>query len=93
VAESSGGMINLEGDFKRLKAKSNEGAIFLTLPENAQADVEATCDEIQGEGIAVTRVGGNEKLGKYRIGNGGASYQVETQGEIHVRGTGTLNSF
>ena len=93
VAESSAGMINLEGDFKRLKAKSNDGAIFLTLPENTQADVEATCDEIQGEGIAVTRVGGNEKLGKYRIGNGGASYQVETQGEIHVRGASTLNSF
>ena len=83
-------MINLEGDFNRLKAKSNEGAIFLTLPDNAQVDMEATGNEIQSEGLALTRVSGNEKLSKYRIGNGGASFQIETEGEIHVRGAGVL---
>ncbi len=93
VAETSGGMINLEGDFNKLKARSNDGGIFLTVPDNAQADIEATTGDIHGEGIALTRISGNEKLSKYRIGSGGASFLIETGGEIHVRGAGALRDF
>lgn len=90
VASSDDGMINLEGDFQKLKAKASEGSIFVTVPDNAQADVEATCDDVQGEGLPFTRVSGNDKSSRYRIGKGGSVYQIETEGEIRVRALSTL---
>ncbi|MEO6656544.1 MAG: DUF4097 family beta strand repeat-containing protein [Pyrinomonadaceae bacterium] len=90
-AQTSDGTISLEGDFNKLKARSSAGEIFLTLPENTQADIEANCAELRGEGIALTRTGGNGKLSKYRVGNGGALFQIETDGEIHVRGAAALS--
>ena len=91
-AESSGGSISLEGDFQKLKAHANIGSIMLTLPDDAQADIETTSSAIQGEGITLTRTGGDEKLAKYRIGKGGARFQIETDGEVKIRGAGTLRS-
>ena len=90
TAQSSDGMISLEGDFRKLTAKAGDGSIFLTLPDNVQADLEASRENIQGEGLILTRVGVSEKVSKYRIGNGGANFQIETGGEIHVRGAGVL---
>ena len=90
LAESSDGMISLEGDFQKMRARSSDGPILLTLPEGTQADLDATCDQINGEGIALARIGGDEKLSKYRIGKGGSQFHVETQGAIRVRGSGML---
>lgn len=90
LAESSDGMISLEGDFQKLRARSSDGPILLTLPEGTQADLDATCDQINGEGIALARIGGDEKLSKYRMGKGGSQFHVETQGTIRVRGSGML---
>ena len=90
VAESSAGMVNLEGDFLRLTARADEGAITLTVPESLQANLDATCDQIRGEGISVTRTGGDEKLSHYRIGSGGPLFRIETSGEIRVRSSSLL---
>ena len=90
VAESSDGMINLEGDFSGLSARADGGAVTLTLPEGLHANLDATCSEIRGEGVPVTRTGGDEKLSHYRIGNGGPLFRVETNGEIRVRGSNLL---
>jgi len=90
VANSSDGMINLEGDFKNLIANANDGAITLTLPEDANANLDASCDQVHGEGIAVTRTGRDESLSHYRIGSGGTTFQVRTGGEIRVRSSGLL---
>ncbi len=90
IAESSDGMISLEGDFQKMLARSSDGPILLTLPEGTQADLDATCDQINGEGIALARIGGDEKLSKYRIGKGGSQFYIETQGAIRVRGSGML---
>lgn len=89
-AVSADGIINLEGDFKSLKARSADGAITLTLPENLSADIEANCEQIKGEGIRLSKLSTNESFTKYRLGNGGPLFQITTQGEIHVRGIGTL---
>jgi len=91
VAETGDGMITLEGDFSKLKAKSNEGPVILTVPENTSADLVSNCDQVRGDGINVTTVGPEDKEHtRYRIGKGGASFEVTTDAEIQVRGFGTL---
>ncbi|MFM9903351.1 MAG: DUF4097 family beta strand repeat-containing protein [Pyrinomonadaceae bacterium] len=92
VAESSDGMISLEGDFRKLKAQSGDGEIIVTLPEDAQADIEANCEDIRGEEIAMARIGGDENFSRYRIGKGGSLFQIHTGGEIRVRGASTLKT-
>ncbi len=90
VARTIDGPINLEGDFQSLKAHAGDGLVVLTLPENTSADLEANCEEVVGEGIDLKRIGGDEGHGKYRIGNGGARFQIETGGSIRVRGAGMI---
>lgn len=89
-AETTDGALNLEGDFKRLKARAVDGAITLTLSENAAADLTANCEQVRGEGISVTRVGGEEDAIRYRIGRGGAPFQINTTGAIIIRGASSL---
>jgi hypothetical protein len=89
-AETTAGALNLEGDFTRLKARAVDGSITLTLPENASADLTANCEDVRGEGISVTRVGGEEDAFKYRIGRGGAPFQINTEGQITIRGAASL---
>ncbi|MFN2501347.1 MAG: DUF4097 family beta strand repeat-containing protein [Pyrinomonadaceae bacterium] len=89
-ATTQEGMISLEGDFKKLVAKTDSGSVWLTLPDNASADLLSNCSQIRGEGIALTKVGGNEDLSKYRIGNGGAKFRIDTQGQIRIRSSRSL---
>lgn len=92
-AETTDGALNLEGDFRRLKARAADGSIMLVLPENASADLTANCNEVRGEGISVTRVSSDEKEDtvKYRIGRGGAPFEINTDGAITIRAASSLN--
>lgn len=93
-AATSEGMINLEGDFTRLTARATDGNITLTLPENAAANLEASCSDVAGEGISVERLSMTDTVSRYRIGKGGVPFKIETSGEIRVRGSSVLkNSF
>lgn len=89
-AATSDGMISLEGDFQKVNAVADDGAISLTLPENTSADLEASCDSLKGEGIQLTQLSTTPQKTKYRIGNGGPLFQIETNGDIAVRGAGML---
>ena len=89
-AQTSDGTINLEGDFSKLRAHAGDGSIVITLPQNASADIESNSGSIKGDGVEVVRISGDENLSKYRIGKGGALFRIETEGEIQVRGAGTL---
>lgn len=89
-AKTTDGSINLEGDFTRLKANAIDGAITLVLPENTSADLTANCDEVRGDGINVTRVGGENDAFKYRIGRGGSPFQINTAGAITIRSAALL---
>jgi hypothetical protein len=82
--------MNLEGDFRKLTAKANDGSIILTLPEDASADLIANCTDIEGQGIAMVRNGGDEYRPRYKIGKGGPLFDISTNGEIQVRGASTL---
>lgn len=92
VAESANGSINLEGDFQNLQARAEGAPILLTVPEGSGADLEATCPDVRGEGISLTRISTDESLSRYRIGSGGPKFTVSTDGEIRVRSTGSLRA-
>ena len=89
-AQTADGSISLEGDFKSLKARAVDGSVMLTLPEGVSADLEADRGEVRSEGVQLNRLSGDESKGKYRIGNGGTLFQIRTDGEIFIRGAGTL---
>lgn len=89
-AETSDGMINLEGDFRKLTARGSDGSISLILPEGTSADIEANCDELKGDGITLTRISSNEEKTKYRVGKGGPLFQIETAGDIKIRGADVI---
>lgn len=89
-AETSNGTISLEGDFKKLTAKADEGSVVVTLPENASADLEASSSNVVGDGISVTRVSSNDLRTRYKIGKGGVPFQIQTEGEIRFRAAGII---
>lgn len=89
-AQTSDGDINLEGDFTKLNATASDGSILLTLPENTGADLESSCPDIEGEGIEVTRTEETTAGGRYRIGRGGAKFNVRTEGEVRIRGASSI---
>ncbi len=88
--ESSEGSISLEGSFNKLSARSSDGSVILTLPEQASADLDITGSEVRGDGVTLTRISGNESRSKYRLRDGGRSYQIATEGTIVVRNAGSI---
>jgi hypothetical protein len=90
TAETSDGEIDLEGDFSKLSATGSDGSITLTLPENTSADLEANCPEIEGDGIELTRIRQGADKSLYRMGSGGAKFQIRTGGDIQIRGAGSI---
>jgi hypothetical protein len=88
--ESLEGAISLEGDFRTLNARSEEGSVMLTLPEQASADLDVVGTNFHGDGLSLTKIGGDETRSKYRLRDGGRLYRIATEGEIVVRNTGSL---
>ena len=91
-AQTSDGEIELEGKFSKLSVTASDGSIFLTLPDDTSADLEANCPDITGDAIGLTRIRRGEDSSLYRIGSGGAKYQVRTDGEIRVRGLSSITT-
>jgi len=89
-ARSSDGELNLEGDFSKLTANADSGDVVLTLPENTNADLDARDSEVTIDGLSLKRT--DEDTSKYRIGSGGKSYSVKTDGEVLVRGKNSITS-
>lgn len=91
-AESFDGTLSLEGDFKKLTAKAHEGEINLTLLDNTSADLDATCNKLLEDGVQLIRLSKeDDERGRYRIGNGGPQFKIETRGDIHIRGAASLS--
>jgi len=84
------GEMNLEGDFQSFNALSSDGTIVLTMPENADAILEANT-EIENEGLSLIRDKSGKKL--WRIGKGGTTYRINVEeGKIIVRNSNDLKS-
>lgn len=85
------GTMNLEGDFASLDARAADGTIVLTLPENANARLEANA-EIENDGASLIRE--NAKENSWRAGQGAAIYRlnVADDGRLIVRGASVLKT-
>ena len=88
--ESVEGTINLEGDFRNLNARSGEGAVVVTLPEPASADLDIIGSDFRGDGLSLTKLSGDESRAKYRLGSGGRTYKIATEGPITIRSVNSI---
>ncbi len=79
-----------EGEFSKFFAKSVDGKLVLTLPEDANANIEANT-KIYSEGFDLTETDENENCGK--IGDGGTVYKLQVaNGDVLVRNAKLLKS-
>lgn len=87
TAETSDGAINLEGDFHNLAARTVDGTIVLTLPENADANIESNRKDIVGEGVALVYQADGKSASTWKIGKGGENYRLyaAADGRVIVR--------
>jgi DUF4097 and DUF4098 domain-containing protein YvlB len=85
------GTMNLEGDFKSFDALAGDGTIVLTLPENANANLE-TNTEIENDGVVLTRADAKAKI--WRVGSGGKTYRMNVgEGKVIVRSAGSMTIY
>ncbi|MGI9036131.1 MAG: DUF4097 family beta strand repeat-containing protein [Pyrinomonadaceae bacterium] len=91
-AETGDGTMSFEGDFQKLTARTESGAIILTLPENADATIESNNENINAEGFALVRQDRGNAASTWKIGNGGKTYLLYTDsdGKIFVRNSDSL---
>jgi len=90
TGKTGGGAMNLEGDFQGFDATAADGAIILTLPENADAILESNV-EIESDGVNMIRENGNKK--SWRVGKGGAKYRFDVRdGKVVVRSAGAMKT-
>lgn len=79
-----------EGIFEKFFAKSTDGTIVLTLPEDANVDIQANA-KINTEGFDLGDFNGDET--RRRIGEGGTTYRLNVEdGQIFVRNARLLNT-
>jgi hypothetical protein len=85
---TDGGTNYFEGKFCKFSARAVDGTIILTLPEDANANIEADT-KINTEGFDLMEFKDDET--HRRIGNGGVTYNLEVgEGQVLVRNSKTL---
>jgi DUF4097 and DUF4098 domain-containing protein YvlB len=86
------GAMMLEGDFQKINAQTADGTIVLTLPENANANIESNRKDIEAEGIALVPAGDKKDVSVWKIGSGGSIYRLYTtaDGQVFVRSSNNL---
>lgn len=93
-AETVDGLISLEGDFQKLSARAADGAIILTLPENADATIESNRKNISFEGVPLVYQGNEKNTPTWKVGRGAANYSLfaNGSGKIFVRSSNSLRA-
>jgi len=92
-AKSGSAPISLEGEFGSLVAQSGDGAVNITIPANAAADLESNSDSVAGDGVSVTRVPSKNDRNIYKIGSGGGPrFRVDTEGQVTLRSSASLTN-
>ena len=94
TAKNADGTMNFEGDFQNLSAQTVDGTIVLTLPENANANIESNSKDIIGEGFTPNYSDDGKSLSVWKIGKGGNNHRLLTtaDGRIIVRNANALKS-
>jgi DUF4097 and DUF4098 domain-containing protein YvlB len=91
---TSSGATNLEGDFHGFSARTINGTITLTLPENANANIESNRKDIVGEGVSLVYQGDGKSTSTWKIGSGGENYLLYATagGRVVVRSAKQLQN-
>jgi len=90
--KTTDGMMNLEGDFQNLSAQTVDGTIILTLPENANVNIESNRKDIQSDGAALNYIGDGKSTSTWKIGSGGSIHKLYTtaDGKVFIRSASKL---
>jgi DUF4097 and DUF4098 domain-containing protein YvlB len=88
------GAMNLEGSFDKINAQTADGTIVLTLPENANANIESNRKDIETDGISLVALGDKKDVSVWKVGNGGNNYRLYTtaDGQVLVRSSNNLKT-
>ena len=91
-AKSNDGETYLEGDFEKLSARTVDGSIILTLPQNADFNLESNAKTVIADGFALQPLGDTKSTTRWKVGKGGTNYVLYTtaDGKISVRSKNTL---
>ncbi|HQX57000.1 MAG TPA: DUF4097 family beta strand repeat-containing protein [Pyrinomonadaceae bacterium] len=92
TAETKDGDLNLEGSFDKLTARGDSGSITVTLSDASNADIDAKSPEIKLQGLLATTLSSSESSKRLRIGSGGPTYTVTTDGAIILRNSNELRA-
>jgi hypothetical protein len=84
----------LEGDFQKISARTVDGSIVLTMPENADFNVESNLKTIETGGFDFQTLANAKSNSRWKIGKGGANFLLFTtaEGRISVRGKNNLSA-
>ncbi len=93
-AKTTHGVMNLDGDFQKLSARTIDGTIVLILPENANVNIESNRKDIVGEGISLDYQGDGRSTALWKVGNGGANHLLYTtaDGRVIVRAASLIKT-
>lgn len=93
-SQNSDGEVSLEGDFSRLSAKTGDGSIVVTLPDNASATVQSDTEEVEFVGLAATTISkADAATSSWKIGDGNAKLTFSaSDGRFMVRSAGSLRT-
>jgi hypothetical protein len=93
-AKTTHGVMNLDGDFQKLSARTIDGTIVLILPENANINIESNRKDIVGEGISLDYQGDGRSTALWKVGNGGANHLLYTtaDGRVIVRAASLIKT-
>jgi DUF4097 and DUF4098 domain-containing protein YvlB len=91
---TSSGATSLEGDFSCLSARTVDGTIVLTLPEDANANIESNRKDIVGEGFSLVHQSDGKSTSTWKIGNGGEKHLLyaTADGRVVVRNAKQLQN-
>lgn len=92
VGETVDGTMGLEGDFLKLSAKGDTGNIVITVPENANAEIVAASPDVKIEGLPLVLLNSGGGTREYKLGAGGVSFKVATDGEIFFRSANLIGA-
>jgi len=91
-AQTSDGKVMLEGDFTSLTARAGAGDVTVTLADGTGADLVSNNDGVVGDGVNMVRLDQDGERSRYKIGNGGKPFVIESEGEITIRSTNSLKA-
>ncbi len=93
-AKNEDGTMNFEGDFQSFSAQTADGTIVLTLPENANADIESNVKDTVAEGFTTKYTETGKDVYVWKLGKGGRNHRLyaTADGQIIVRNAAVMKA-